>query len=286
MKKHKRYLLGLASCLLAILAFTPLAWAAEGDTENQKAPVTQSYKASENVKKGMIVRLKPKDSTAVVSLSYENDNHMLGLVVASNEAALTLSQKSNDRQVYVATYGNYEVLVSNQNGVIETGDYIGISNLNGIGMKADARQDMVVGKALEGFNGTNDVIGTAELSTPDGPATVSLSRIAVSVNVRKNPLKTPGFPDRITRFLSALGYTVNDGQPVSPIRLYLALAVLFIAALVSGSLLFAAVRNAMVSIGRNPLAKSSIVKSMLQAVITSLIIFIIGIFAVYLLLKL
>jgi hypothetical protein len=58
------------------------------------------------------------------------------------------------------------------------------------------------------------------------------------------------------------------------------------ATVVAGSMLYAGVRSSMISIGRNPLSKQSIVKSMVQVIITSFMVFILGIFGVYLLLKL
>lgn len=51
-------------------------------------------------------------------------------------------------------------------------------------------------------------------------------------------------------------------------------------------LLYAGVRNAIISIGRNPMSRKSIVKALIQVILTSLLILIIGLFAVYLLLKL
>ena len=66
----------------------------------------------------------------------------------------------------------------------------------------------------------------------------------------------------------------------------MSLLVLLIASFVSGMLLLSGVKSAMTAIGRNPLAKKAIYRSLVQVVISSLIVFIVGIFAVYLLLKL
>lgn len=289
MFKLKRYLLTTLALALTVAWLAPGVLAATNNKQKPpaKAPVTQSYDTKGAVEKGMLVRLTKPYGHTVEPLTYDESQHLLGVVVDANQSVINLSQKSSKPQVYVATYGTFQVLVSNQNGPIVPGDPIGISNIDGIGMKADGFEMSVLGRALSSFNGASGVIGTAKLTSSDGSSRkVSLGRISVSINVGNNPQRQNGLPGKITKFLKAMGYSINSGNPVSPTRLYLAVAILFIASVVSASLLFAAVRNAMVSIGRNPLAKSQIIKSMLQAVIVSLIIFVIGIFGVYLLLKL
>jgi hypothetical protein len=57
-------------------------------------------------------------------------------------------------------------------------------------------------------------------------------------------------------------------------------------AIIAGSILYAGVRTSMIAIGRNPLAKGSVTRNLIQVVVTSVIILIIGIVAVYLILKL
>jgi hypothetical protein len=59
-----------------------------------------------------------------------------------------------------------------------------------------------------------------------------------------------------------------------------------IAGAVSGSLIYSGIRSGMIAIGRNPLSKKSIVRGIIQVVIVGLIIFLVGVFGVYLLLKL
>jgi hypothetical protein len=45
------------------------------------------------------------------------------------------------------------------------------------------------------------------------------------------------------------------------------------------------VRSGITAIGRNPLSKKDITKGLLQVILASMVVFIIGLFAVYLLLK-
>ena len=75
-------------------------------------------------------------------------------------------------------------------------------------------------------------------------------------------------------------------KKVSAARIYLGLAVLALTTVITGNLVYSGVRSGMISVGRNPLSKKSIIKSLIQTVIAGLIIFIVGVLAVYLLLKL
>jgi hypothetical protein len=282
MIKHKRLLLGFIGVLFACIAAVPLVHAASSES----APVTQSYGTDSVVQKGMIVRLNAKDSSKVEPLREDQSKDMLGVVVAANDAALSLTSDLSKRQVYVATYGKYEVLVSTQNGSISAGDLISISTIDGVGMKADGDTETVIGKALSSFDGASNVLGTSTLTDTSGKKTeVSLGRVRLQVLVQPNPLRSVALPTAFTNFLSRVGYSVSN-KTVNPGRLYLALLVLVIASFVSAILMFSGVKSAMTAIGRNPLAKKAIYRSLVQVIISSLIVFIIGIFAVYLLLKL
>lgn len=270
----------LALLVLMILPAIPVGAA------DLSQPVTQSYGTDGTLQQGMIVRLDPKDTTKVSALTADKAQDMQGIVVAANDAALTLSSDAASRQVYIATYGRYDVLVSDQNGNIKPGDYISISSLNGIGMKADSKQPVVLGKAVEGFNGSSDVVGTANLKDRTGKnVEVSLGRIKVDMAISHNPLLIQAQNSGVTGYLQNVSSDVA-GKTVSAARLYLSVVILFLTAIVAGSILYSGVRNSILSIGRNPLAKKSIIRGLLQVIVTSIMIFVIGLFGVYLLLKL
>lgn len=249
----------------------------------QAQNVTQGYLTDSALQNGMIVRIVPKDISKVEAVSQKNVSDMFGVVVSSGNATVSLSTIGNAQQVYIATYGQYDVLVSTQNGGIKQGDFITLSALNGVGMKATSTSQLVIGKALQPFDGSNGD-GSAELKTSDGKQNVSLGHVRVEVSVAHNPLyekqKDAGVPD----FLSKAAELVTS-RPVSAFRIYVSLAVMSLSLVIAGIILFAGVRTGMVAAGRNPLAKHSIVKNMITVTIMSLIVFAIGLFAVYLLLR-
>ena len=243
--------------------------------------VTQGFGADTVLQRGAIVRLKDSDHTKVENLSINNAETMYGVVVDPNDAPVTLSEEG--QKVFVATTGKYEVLVSAQNGPIKSGDYITISSINGVGMKANNKQSIVVGRAFADFDGANDSIASAKFNDNGTERVMAIGRIMADVTVMKNPLlvtetSLPGFLRKVAE--------TTAGKPVDSGRVYLGLLVFLASAVIAGNLIYGGVRSSIISIGRNPLSKRSIVRSMAQVVLTGLIIFVSGIFGVYLLLKL
>src|SRR5688572_19654544 len=121
----------------------------------QAQDVTQGYETEESLQNGTIVRLKADDKAKVEALGKDQGTDMFGIVVSSTESPVNISDPSV-QQVFVATQGRYDVLVSTQNGQIRSGDGVVISSLKGVGMKSDELHRVLVGKALENFDGESD----------------------------------------------------------------------------------------------------------------------------------
>lgn len=242
--------------------------------------VVQGYAADASVQTGMIVALQPKDAQKVQPATSEDIERMRGVVVDPADAAVTLA--GPNQAVFVANTGRFNVLVSNQNGNIKVNDYISISSLPGIGMKARDDQKIVLGRAVANFDGRQGVVSTTEVKDGGNSRSVAIGKLAVDITIIRNPrisaANVPGFVQSVTNSIA--------GKPVNPTKAYLALAVLVMSGIISGSMLYAGIRSSISAIGRNPLSKRLIVSGLIQVVITSLIIFIGGLFGVYLLLKL
>ncbi len=251
----------------------------------QAQTVTQGYSSDEVFQRGMLVSLKENDATKIEPADDSNSKRLHGLVVNANDASVTLSNTDAKSQTFVATVGRYEGLVSDENGSIKAGDYISISKIRGIGKKADDKATAVIGKALVDFDGTKNVLSTTDLKDNGGVTQkIHITRILLDIGIGANPLAKPetvNLPGFLKRATDALVH-----KSVSPLRVYLSLLILLASVAIAGSMLYAGVRSSMISIGRNPLSKQSIVRSLIQVIITSFIVFIIGIFGVYLLLKL
>ncbi|HWB38904.1 MAG TPA: hypothetical protein VG604_01565, partial [Candidatus Saccharimonadales bacterium] len=296
-KLFSNFLAALAAISVVGISVLPAAAAAKSPaaktstsskTSDQKIiqSVTQSYNADASVQVGMIVELKAKSPDTVIPVPQGDIQAMLGIVIPESSANIVLTpEKVTQQQVLVATSGHYNVLVTSQNGPIKVGDYITVSAISGLGMKASQNELEVVGKAAGNFSGSSDVIGSVKLKDSLGKQiSVNIGRIPVDIAVSHNPLYSKSV-DYVPGFLAKIAVTVAN-HPISAARIYLSMALMLITAFITANMLYSGVRSGMIAVGRNPLSKKSIIRSLIQTVIAGLIIFVVGIFAVYLLLKL
>jgi hypothetical protein len=245
--------------------------------------VTQGYSSDKTLQRGTVVSLDGENTNKVVTADKQNQDRLHGVVVASNDSSFTLSNESEE--TFVATVGRFDVLVSTEGGTIQPGDFLTISSIAGIATKAGELDPYTVGKAIVGFDGSENAISSQELKDSLGNNNnVSIGRILVDIGVGSNPLLRP-VESTLPEFLEKAAEQIAN-KPVSPVRVYISIIILLAASGVAGSLLYSGTRSSMVSIGRNPLAKKSVSKSLIQIILFSIIIFLIGLFGVYLLLRL
>jgi hypothetical protein len=244
--------------------------------------VAQGYNSDQSLQRGMLVSVKLDDPGKVEALKSDALERLRGVVIQPSDIPVTLS--SEGQKLFVANSGTYEVLVSDQNGPIKSGDYISISSLEGIGMKADDTQRIILGQAVTGFEVGSDIIGSSVLEGANQKK-VNFGKIEVNIAINKNPIfKAPDAP-KIPGILDKISQTIAN-KPVSPPKVYLATAIFTVASVISGIMLYSGSRSSLISLGRNPLSRKDILRGLVQVVLLSLIVFMTGLFGVYLLLKL
>jgi len=248
----------------------------------------QGYAADSVLQYGTAVQLVGGATTKVAPATAKDLNAMYGLTVDPHELSLSISNSSLANEAYVATSGTYSVLVSTQNGAIKAGDYITMSAIDGVLMKAGSYDDqkVVFGRAAGDFSGKSGSIGSSTLHFSDNKTTqtVALGLVPVAINIERNP-NQKSTKANLPPALQKLGEAIAD-KPVSPTRIYLSIGITGLSIIVALVTLYSGIRNALIAIGRNPLSKKSIFRGLLEIILTGFIILIIGLFAVYLLLKL
>ncbi len=248
----------------------------------------QPYSADAPLDTGTIVQLSAKSTTHVEIATQVNLANMFGVVIDRSTLPLTITNDSTPNQTYVAVSGTYPVLVSTQNGDIAPGDYVTMSSVNGVAMKAgtDKEAKTVFGRANASFGSKQGVIlGTTTLKdSSGGTKTVTLGSVPVTINIQRNP-NTKSTKVDVPQFLERLGQQIAEKQ-INPVRIYLSLAITAVSLIAAIVTIYAGVRNGIISIGRNPMSKKSIFRALFEVILTSILILIIGLFAVYLLLKL
>ncbi len=258
----------------------------EAKNLDQTGLTPQPYNSDVRLKAGTIIQIDEKDSTKVIAATQDKLEKAFGVITTTNNLPIAISSNAGANQVFVATNGSQTALVTNENGPIEAGDSLAISSLSGALMKATYKQHILFGKALASFDGKNNTIGTTTLKDTKGNAhkQIGIGTIPVSIEIMKNP-ETQSTEANLPEQLRRIGEQIAE-KPVSQIRIYLSMAIVTITIIIALVLLYAGVRSAIISIGRNPLSKKSIFRGLLQVILTSVLVLIIGLFTVYLLLRL
>jgi len=234
--------------------------------------IIQGYDSKETLQPGLLVALDKSSSKTVIVLPGADPEHIFGVVVDPTDAPFTLNAENS--KVFVATSGNFQVLVSTVGGTVKPGDFLTVSNLSGIAQKATSAQSRVLGLAVSGFDGTSNVI------TNDGKS--QIGRVYVQINPQNNPLANNAV--LVPSFLKKASNAVA-GKSVPAIRIYASLGVFVFAAIVAVLVLWSGVRGSLIALGRNPLSRKAIFSGMYKVVFTGIGIFILGLAGVYLLLR-
>jgi len=280
--KSSRIIISLA-LILATVATVALPVAAETSTYGGGS--VSSYAAENPIDNGTIVVLTGKDSNEVKVATQKDVDNMFGVTVDRSQLPLTVTNESIKNETFVAVSGTYNVLVTNQAGSIASGDYLTLSSINGTAMRVGEEEVTVFGRANGSFNDSSVTLGTTTLKdSSGGEKTVKIGSIPVTIDIKTNPNHKStdvNAPD----FLKRIGEAVADKE-VSPVRIYLGVGIAVVSLIAAIVVVYAGVRNSVISIGRNPMSKKSIFRALLEVILTALLIVIVGLFAVYLLLKL
>jgi len=289
MKRFKK-LTHLLLLVLICASFGGPAVATAAGTDAKTATSTdsgvQGYAADRQLPVGTIVQLGGSGASKVEVSTKADIGHMYGVVVDKLKLSITISNSAIQNETFVATAGTYDTLVSSQGGTIKAGDYVTLSSVDGVAKKASTDDTTVFGRAAANFEGKGDSIGKTTLKDTTGKASqeVALGVIPVAIDVRTNPEKK-STKTKIPDFLQRIGAAIAD-KPVGPLRMYLSIAITALTIAAAIVILYSGVRSSIIAIGRNPLSKKSVFRGLLEIIFTSILIMIIGLFAVYLLLKL
>ncbi len=284
MRTGLRYLLATGLVIVSCASYLALTLGF-GNTVAAQG-VSQSYIADNGTQAGMIVQLDEKDKSRVKPATQSKLQAIYGVVILPNDAPLSLSEATNERRVFVATSGTYKMLVSDQNGPIGKDDYIAVSSIDGVGMQADPVPSIVAGKALTGFDGRSGVKSQTKTTDSKGAErTIKFGYVTVIIDVTRNPLTQPEKPPSLPGFLQNAANGIAD-KPVSTVKVYLSVVIILISTVIVIVILVTGIRSSVTALGRNPLARKSIIRNLSQVVLIGLMILIVGLFGVYLLLKL
>ncbi len=271
---------------LAVIVFAATAVCLPVLAESYGGGSVQGYAADTALDNGTIVQLTGKSANRVKISTQSELQNMFGVTVDRSQLSVILSSGGLENEVFVAASGTYNVLVSTQGGSIAVGDYVTLSSVNGVAMKASTEEKTVFGRANGSFDGKGVTLGETTLKDTDGKTNkkVTLGQIPVTIDIKKNP-NEKSTKVQVPEILERIGQAIAEKE-VSPIRIYLSMGITVVSLIAAIAVLYSGIRSGVISIGRNPMSKKSIFRALIEIILTSILILIIGLFAVYLLLKL
>jgi hypothetical protein len=241
------------------------------------ASISKSYSADGNIQAGSLVSLETGRTGYVQAANTGNAAQLLGIAVANNQSLLAVDPSSSTIQV--ATDGTATALVSNLNGSINVGDQIAVSPFNGVGMKAEAGS-RTIGLAQTNFN-SSTVGATSEKVTDNSGQSNSILvgyiRIGVSLGTANSTSSQANELQRLGRDLV--------GHPISTTRAIISLIVAIVTIIAIVTLIYASIYGSIISIGRNPLAKYVVLRTLASVLAMVLVIGGVAALTIYLLLR-
>jgi hypothetical protein len=243
---------------MLLIVFSTVAYAQSSST------IAQSFKSDKSqgdIVAGALVSTEGTDRTVKLA-SLSTANRLLGVV--DSNPLVSLSAGGQEEEVEVVLSGTTNVLVSDINGTIKSGDRIAVSPINGVGMKATV-DSQTIGTAQGAFKQTairtvNDREGKRRQ--------IHLGYVQSQINIAA--YHTPG-SNFLPPFVQDAANSIA-GRPVSLMRVLVCSILLILGFITVVILVYTAVRSAMTSLGRNPLAARSIRRGLYQVGAISLIV--------------
>lgn len=282
-----RFGVRLGICIGIFFAVALPVSAQDAPKETYGGGSVQAYAADAPIATGTIVQLTGKDANRVKIAEQSHLQDMFGLVVDRSQLPLTITGgDSAQNETFVAATGTYNALVSTEAGPIASGDYVTLSAIKGVAMKAGTEEETVFGRANGSFDGRGVTLGTMAIKDRNGNVTqtVTLGSVPVTIDIKRNP-NVQSTESNLPDFLQRVGQEIAEKE-VNPIRIYLSVGISVICIIAVIVMLYAGIRNAVVAIGRNPMSRKSVFRALLEVILTAVLVLIVGLFAVYLLLKL
>lgn len=266
-KRSKRTAIVLALCLplLTFGLFSSVLAIARGYTS-----------ADSGLKIGMVASLTNSSAgeSQVERATQENTRQIVGVVTNVDDSLVTVA--SSSAKVLVETEGEVSAYVSDMGGEVTKGSLLAVSPIKGVLMKVPTESGFsVIGVASEGTASKTDAI-SYEIEDGSSKQTVNINRIVINLN-RAGSGNNRG---NIDSSLARLGKAVV-GKEVSEIRVILALILFLIVLLAEGAIIYGAISSAITALGRNPLARTAIRREMIRILFVAIIVFLIGLGAIY-----
>jgi uncharacterized membrane protein YidH (DUF202 family) len=271
LSKGSAFFLVLIACL--VLRISPV---------HAQLEIADTYDiADTEVQSGDLVSLTSEGIKRSVA---DYDNKIFGVITTD---PLAVYKRVDGTGSVISRNGIVTVNVTSANGGIKTGDYVTSSTIAGKGQKALA-SGYVIGVALKDFNeGEGTSIDFKQFENAESRK-VSLGQIPVAVRIEYAEISTSRNANALlSRLNAALFSNVQDPEKFVNVIRYVASGLVIIFSILVGLFILArVVPKGVEGIGRNPLARHSIILYTGVNIVIVVVIIILGIGASLLLTRL
>lgn len=242
--------------------------------------LSRSYHATQSISSGSIVILDPKKSGYVDPANINNASRLLGVAVSSQNSLLAVDPSVSGVQVALA--GTVDTLVTSENGNINIGDQISASPFSGIGMEALSGV-RVIGIAQTAFPQASNEGTTEKAKDKSGnDQNIKVGYIRLTIAIASGTTTTGGSnqADFLQRVVKSL-----TGKTIPTFRIFLGMLVAILSFISLVALIYSTVYASIISVGRNPLARTAIYRTLLIVMLIAFLTIIIASLTVYFLLQ-
>lgn len=244
---------------------------------------TQSYQSTTSPVVGTVVSLSKQGGNLVEPTTPENDSKLVGVVADTTGSIIDLQSK--DTNLKIASSSLSKILICNLGGNVKKGDLLIISPLSGIAMKDTLGfvASKYIGVATEDFNTNTAGNKSVEVELTNGKKqTAVIGQITANILITERPTDKSAKSKNI---LSSIGEKIV-GKQVNTLRVVASIIIVLTSLIITGLILNSSVRGTFMSIGRNPLARTTLISNLMKMILVTLIIFETGLIAAYLVLVL
>lgn len=232
--------------------------------------------ADSGLKVGMVAALTGDTSGEfqVERATQENTRKIVGVVTSVDDSLVTVA--SSDARVLVDTEGEVTAYVSDFGEPVTKGGLLAMSPIKGVLMQVPANSGTsVIGVASEAMSGETEAV-TYEVDDEGTQRQVRIAKLTVNLNRSGSG----GGTQADNSSLAKLGKAIV-GKEVSEIRVVIALILFLVVLLAEGTIMYGAISSAITALGRNPLAKASIRRELIRILFVALLVFAVGLAAIY-----
>jgi hypothetical protein len=223
------------------------------------------YHTSQSFSVGTLIALNSNEQP----IAAVNGNDCIGTVISQSKSGIE-----------VAGSGVVPVFVSNPNGVIKSGDKIGLSSIAGVGVLWQTSETQI-GVATESISSSSSKWQTVSATTHNGT-------IKENIKVAKMMVRlTSGSNTATSEITGTLQQAAAGlvGHSVALWQIVIAGLVGIGGLILAFGLVLSSGHESLSSLGRNPMASKVILKGMWRIVATSITVMLVGILLAYLVLK-